>query len=180
MTFCRSAFSNRFLDSGPFLYGPGRDLRDAASDDVSEDSELELDDGEDGEPGTSPESEDEEEVVQLDEPYSFAADRLAFSTEDVERANLVFLRILRNFLRSLSSRPRRSVSWPTGSGREEDDSPPLGSALKLVFLFVLRRDFAARASDSMSSWRAASTFASRLSFDSANELLVPCWAFRLR
>jgi len=70
---------------------------------VSEDSEPELGDGDDGEPGDSPESEDEEEVVPLDELDSFAADRLAFSTEDVERANLVSLRILRDFLRSLRS-----------------------------------------------------------------------------
>jgi len=85
------------------LYGPGRDLRNAASDDVSEDSELELDDGDDGEPEDSPESEDEEEVIPLDEFDSFAADMLAFSTEDVERANLGSLLILRNFLRSLRS-----------------------------------------------------------------------------
>jgi len=71
------------------LYGPGRDRRDAASEDVSEDSELEPGDGEDGEPGDSPESDNEEEVVPLDELDSFAADMLAFSTEDVERANLV-------------------------------------------------------------------------------------------
>jgi len=83
------------------LYGPRRDRRDAASDDVSEDSELELDDGDDGEPGDSPESDDEEEVVPLDEPDSFAADMLAFSAEDVERANSVSLRILRALLRSL-------------------------------------------------------------------------------
>jgi len=85
------------------LYRPGRDIRDAASDDVSEDSERELDDGEDGKHGDSPESEDKEEVVPLDELDSFAADMLAFSSEDVERANLVSWRILRNFLRSLSS-----------------------------------------------------------------------------
>jgi len=85
------------------LYRPGRDIRDAASDDVSEDSERELDDGEDGKHGDSPESEDKKEVVPLDELDSFAADMLAFSTEDVERANLVSWRILRNFLRSLSS-----------------------------------------------------------------------------
>jgi len=70
---------------------------------VSEDSELEHDDGDDGEPGDSPESEDEEEVVPLDELDSFAADILAFSTEDVERANFVSLRILRDFLQSLRS-----------------------------------------------------------------------------
>jgi len=180
MTFCRSAFSNRFLESGRLLYGPGRDRRDAASDDVSEDSELELYDGEDGEPGDYPESEDEEEVVPLDELDSFAADMLAFSTEDVERASLVSLRILRNFLRSLRSRSRRSVAWPTGSGREEEDSPPLGSILTVVLLFVLRRDFASRELDSMSSWRIASTFASRLSFASANERIVACWAVRRR
>jgi len=103
MTFSRSAFSNRFLESGRLLYGPRRDRRDAASDEVSEDSELELDDGDDGEPGDSQESEDEEEVVPLDELDSFAADMLVFSTEDVERANLVSLRILRDFLRSLRS-----------------------------------------------------------------------------
>jgi len=68
---------------------------------VSEDSEPELDDGDDGEPGDSPESDDDEEVVPLDELESFAADMLAFSTEDSERANLVSLRILRAFLRSL-------------------------------------------------------------------------------
>jgi len=85
------------------MYGPGRDLRDAASDDVSEDSELELDDGDNREPGSSPESEDEEDIVPLDELDSFTADMLAFSTEDVERANLVSLRILRNFLRSMRS-----------------------------------------------------------------------------
>jgi len=45
MTFCQTAFSNRFLESGRLLYGPGRDRQDVASDDVSEDSELELDDG---------------------------------------------------------------------------------------------------------------------------------------
>jgi len=66
MTCCRSAFSNRFLESGRLLYFPGIDLRDAASDDVSEDPELELDDEEDGEPGDSPEWEDEKEVVPLD------------------------------------------------------------------------------------------------------------------
>jgi len=70
---------------------------------VSEDSELELDDGDYGEPGDSPESEDEEEVVPLDELDSFASDMLAFPPEDVERANFVSLRILRNFLRSLRS-----------------------------------------------------------------------------
>jgi len=70
---------------------------------VSEDSEPELDDGDEGEFGDSPESEDEEEVVPLHELASFAPDMLAFSTEDAERANLVFLRILRDFLRSLRS-----------------------------------------------------------------------------
>jgi len=45
---------------------------------VAEDSELELDDGDDGEPGDSPKSEDEEEVVPLDELESLAADMLAF------------------------------------------------------------------------------------------------------
>jgi len=70
---------------------------------VSEDSELELDDGENGEPGDASESEDEEEVVPLEELDLFAADMLAFSTEDVERANLVSLWILRNFLQSLRS-----------------------------------------------------------------------------
>ena len=103
MTFSRSAFSNRFFESGRPLYGPGRDRRDAAPDDVSEDSELELDDGDDGEPGDSPESEDEEKVVPLDELDSFAANMLAFSNEDVKRANLVSLRILRDFLRSFRS-----------------------------------------------------------------------------
>jgi len=103
MTFSRSAFSNRFSKSGRLLYGPGRDSRDAVSDDVSEDSEFELDDGEDGEPGDFPESEDEAGVVSLDELDSFSADMLEFSTEDVERANFVFLRILRIFLRSLRS-----------------------------------------------------------------------------
>jgi len=53
MTFCRSAFSNHFLDSERLLYRPGRYCRVAASDDVSEDLELELDDGEVGEPGDS-------------------------------------------------------------------------------------------------------------------------------
>ena len=129
------------------MYGPGRDCRDAASDDVSEDSELALDDGEEGEPGDSPESEDEEEVLPQEELDSFAADMLAFSNEDVERANLVSLRILRNFLRRLRSRSRPSVARPTGSGREEDDSPPFGSSLTFVLLFVLRRDFATWASD---------------------------------
>jgi len=117
MTFCRSAFSNRFLESGRYFYGPGRGRRDAASDDVSEDSEPDLDDGEDGEPGDIRKSEDEEEVVALDELDSLAADMLAFSTEDVERASLVCLRILRNFLRRFRSRSRRSVAWPTGFGR---------------------------------------------------------------
>ena len=69
---------------------------------MSEDSEPELDDGDDGEPGDSPESDDEEEVVPLDELDSLAADVLAFSTKDVERANLVSLRILRAFLRSVA------------------------------------------------------------------------------
>jgi len=50
---------------------------------VTEDSEPELDDGDEGKPGDSPESDDEEEVVPLDELDSFAADMLAFSTEDV-------------------------------------------------------------------------------------------------
>jgi len=49
---------------------------------VSEDSELELEDGDDGEPEDSPESEDEEEVVPLDELDSFAADMLVLSTQD--------------------------------------------------------------------------------------------------
>jgi len=70
---------------------------------MSEDSELELKDGEDGEPGDAPESEDEEEVVPPDELDSIAAEMLAFSTEEVEQANLLFLRILRDFLRSLRS-----------------------------------------------------------------------------
>jgi len=60
----------------------------------------------------------------------------------------------------------------------EDDSPLLGSILILVLLFVLRRDFAARESEWMSSWRIASTFASSLSFASAYERLVACWAVR--
>jgi len=64
---------------------------------------LELDNGDDGEPGDSPESQDEEEIVPLHEHDSLAADILAFSTEDVEWANLVSLWILRNFLRSLRS-----------------------------------------------------------------------------
>jgi len=68
---------------------------------VPEDSEPELDDGDDGEPGDSPESDDEEEAVPLDELVSFAADMLTFSAEDVERANLVSLRISRAFLQSL-------------------------------------------------------------------------------
>jgi len=103
MTLSRSAFSNCFLESERPLYGPRRDRQDAASDDASDDLELELDDGDDGEPGDSPESDDEEEVVALYELDSFAADMLAFSTEDVEQANLVSLRILRDFLRSLRS-----------------------------------------------------------------------------
>jgi len=70
---------------------------------VSEDSELELEDGEDGEPGDCPESEDEEEVVPLDGLDSFAADVFAVSTEEVERDNLVSLRILRRFLGSSRS-----------------------------------------------------------------------------
>jgi len=114
MTFSRAAFSNRFLESGRPLYGPRRDRRDAASDDVSEDSELELDDGDDGEPGDFPESEDEEEVVPLDEFDSFAADMLAFSTEDVERANLISLRIFRDIMRSFRScipTFGRSANW---------------------------------------------------------------------
>jgi len=44
-----------------------------------------------------------QEVVPLDELDSFAADMLAFSTEDVERADLVSLRNLCDFLRSLRS-----------------------------------------------------------------------------
>jgi len=103
MTFSRSTFSIRFFESGQSLHGPGRDRREAASDDVSDDSELELDDGDDGESGDSPESEDEKENVPLEERDSLAADMSAFSTEDVERANVVSLRILRNFLRSLRS-----------------------------------------------------------------------------
>jgi len=172
MTFCRSAFSDRFSESGRLLYGHGRDLRDAASDDVSGDLELELNDGEDGKPGDSPESEDEDEVVPLDELASFTADTLAFSTEDSERDSLVFSRILRTFLRDLRFRSRRSVAWPTGSGREENDSPHLGLILTLVLLFVLRRDFATRVSHSMSSWRIASKIAIRLSFSCAYERLV--------
>jgi len=125
-------------------------------------------------------SEDEEEVAPLDQLDSFSAAMLAFSTEDVERASLVSSRILSNILRSLRSPSRRSVAWSSVSGREEDDSPLLGSILTLVLLFVLRRDFAARASDSMSSWRRASTLAIRMSFASANERLVACWAVRQR
>jgi len=177
MTLCRSTFSNPFLESGRLLYGPGRHSRDAASDDVSEDSELALDNGEDGGLGDSPETEDEEEDVPLDGPDSFAADMLEFSAEAFEQANLVSFRIIRNFLRSLRSRSRRSVAWPTGYGREEYDSPPLGSTLTLLLLSVLGRDFAARESDSMSFWLTASAFAIRSSFASANELLVACWAF---
>jgi len=105
---------------------------------------------------------------------------LAFSTEEVERANLVSVQILRNFLRSLRARSRRSVALPTESGREEDDSPPLRSTLTLVGLIVLRRDVSARASDSMSSWPIASTFAIRVSFASANERLAASWAIRRR
>ena len=52
--------------------------------------------------------------------------------------------------------------------------------MTLVLLFVLRRDFAAGASDAMSSWRIASTFEISLSFASANERLVACWAVRRR
>jgi len=48
------------------MYGPRRDQRDSASENVSEESKLELEDGEDGDPGNSPESEDEEEGVPLD------------------------------------------------------------------------------------------------------------------
>jgi len=103
MTLSRSDFSNCILESERPLYGPRRDRRDAASDDSSEDSELELDDGDDGESGDPPESDYEEKVVPLDSLDSFAADMLAFSTEDVEWANLVSLRILRDFLRSLRS-----------------------------------------------------------------------------
>jgi len=180
MTFSRSAFANRFLESGRLLYGPGRDPRDAASDDVSNNAELELDDGEDGKTGDSPESEDEKKVVPLDGLDSFAANRLAFSTEKVEPASLVPLQILRSFLRSLRSPSRRSITWPTGSGREKDDSPRLGSTLTLGLLFVLRRDFVDRESDSMASWRIASTFEIRLSFSSANEQLVACRAVRRR
>jgi len=180
MTFFRSAFSDRFLESGRPLYGPGRYLRDAASADVSEDSGLELDDGEDGEPGDSPESDHEEEVLSLEELASFAADMLAFSTGDVERASLVSLRIIRNCWRSLRSRSRRSVAWPTDPGREENDSPPLGSILTLDFLFVLRREVSTRDSHSMSSGHIASPFASSQSFSSAHELLAACWAVRRR
>ena len=70
---------------------------------MSEGLELELDDGENGEPGDSPESEDKEDVVPLDEIATFVANMLAFSTEDVERDNLVSLWILRSFFRSLRS-----------------------------------------------------------------------------
>jgi len=52
--------------------------------------------------------------------------------------------------------------------------------LTLALLFVLRRDFATRASDSMSSWRIASTLAISSSLASANERLVACWAVRRR
>jgi len=162
------------------LYGPGRNRRDSASEDESEDSELEIDDGEYGEPGDSLESEDGEEVVPLDGLDSFAADVLAFSTEEVDRANLVSLRILRNFSRSLRARSRRLVALNTVSGREEDDSPPSGSTLTLVLLFVFRRYPSSRASESMSSWRIASTFEIRVSFTSANERLVACWGVRRR
>jgi len=50
----------------------------------------------------------------------------------------------------------------------------------MVLLFVLRRDFVAWASDSMSSWRIASTFAISSSFAFASERLVACWAVRRR
>jgi len=75
------------------LYGRERDRRDAAFDEVSEETALEVDDGKDGEPGHAPESADEKEVVPLDGLDSIAADMLTFSTEDVELSNLVSLRI---------------------------------------------------------------------------------------
>ena len=77
---------------------------------MSEDSELELDDGEDEEPGDPPESDDREEVVPLDGFDSLAADLLAFSTEEVELAYLFSLQILCNILQSLRSRSRSSVA----------------------------------------------------------------------
>jgi len=52
------------------------------------------------------------------------------------------------------------------------------SGFTLVLLFVLRRNFVARASDSMSSWRKASTFAISSSFAFAKEQLVACWDVR--
>jgi len=76
------------------LYALGQDRPYSAYDDVSEDSELERDDGEDGEPGDLPESKDEEEVVPLEEHESFSADMFKFSTEQVEPANVVSLRML--------------------------------------------------------------------------------------
>jgi len=57
--------------------------------------------GKTGNPGINPESEDEEEVVPLDELASFVADMMAFATEDVEQANVVSVWILRDCLRSL-------------------------------------------------------------------------------
>jgi len=93
---------------------------------VSEDSELELDDGEDGELGDSTESEDEEEVVPLDELDSFAADLLAFSTEDVERASLVSLRILRNFLRAYALYPDVGSLGKLALDERKTTRPPWG------------------------------------------------------
>ena len=108
------------------MYGPRRDLRDAASDDVSEDSELELDDGEDGEPEDCPESEDEEEVVPLGGLDSFAADVFAFSTEEVERDNLVSLRFLRRFLGSLRSRSHVRSLGQLALDQRKTTRPPWG------------------------------------------------------
>jgi len=71
----------------------------------------------------------------------------------------------------------RLVNWLWTRGRR---LAPLGSILILVLLFVLRHDFAARAPDAMSSWSIAFTFAISLSFASANERLVACWAVRRR
>jgi len=56
----------------------------------------------------------------------------------------------------------------------------MGSSLTLVLNFVLRSDFVARASDSMSFWRVAFTFAISSSFSSANERFVACRAVRRR
>jgi len=98
---------------------------------VSEDSELDLDDGEDGEPGDSPESEDEEEAVPQDELASFVANRLAFSTEDNGRANFGLLVDLTQLLAKLAlliSAFGRLANWLRTRGRR---LAPLGVDLEL-------------------------------------------------